>query len=724
MGLNLMKKLVENPPRRHLRLSAASESCGSVISTNRLERGERAWFPVGTTSQCYEKDLYPRICEVVQNAGIDRADMYVKFYMIGKSETSAKPTVFICCINKQSRLTATEAVVASLALRTTPKIGLRHAALPLEQPTPARSLASDMVDDFQVKTSSLTSWNGDVFAECLTPTVGRALFRSNELDELSPWSTAGVILRSGRDFYQFTIEHTPDAVPNNSVEDLVDFDLGEVSVVTFDDSDDEDDDDEPDDVDVSMVDHEVLSHASKTPPPSPLNASVISGSNFDEYASSDSRSDSTGSNRSSLPHREADRATSVAQDRLQNFLPIEQEPSQMNLVKVGTIETKASDGPRPDLDYSLISMADSSFGPRNSKPFTNCPNDDDPSLRTPICQSDSLKGEAPVNVFLRRGVTCGVIFAGTTMFKSNDHASFQHLYALRLNDMVMEGDCGATVVNQETGEVYGHIVRGCLGSSIAYAVPFHEVLRDLDSKGFSLSLCHSLSCFSERQLPSHDLTEKVFPAGCSYRDRQRISKSPSSNAQRPPSSADQKLDKTAPWPAVEYGWHEPSHLENDENGAIRLTRDEDLWTKIFRRAEGGYSRSKATKLRRFCSEMSLEGLKSGKPVSSRVVATLNDKGYEKGEYRAREKSFTAVGLFSELFESVSKFRDALLAFLTSSSHQNARANSRTFEEFDLDRRLVLVHSSLLFGNLLPDLFVQFCLRSGWLDSNCSCQHLF
>ncbi|WQF77312.1 hypothetical protein CDEST_02326 [Colletotrichum destructivum] len=693
MGLNLMKKLVENPPRRHLQLSAASESCGSAISTNRLERGERAWFPVGTTSECYEKDLYPRICEVIQNAGIDRADMYVKFYMIGKSKTSAKPTVFICCINKQSRLTATEAVVASLALRTTPKIGLRHAALPLEQPTPARSLASDIVEDFQAKSSSLTSWNGDVFAKRLTPTVGRALFRSNELDELSPWSTAGVVLRSRGDICQLTIEHKPDAVSNNDVEDLVGLDLGEVSVVTFDDSDDEDNDDEPDNADASEIDQEVLSHASKTPPPSPICASVISGTNFDEYGSSYAPSELSASIRNSFSGRDTSRDAPNTQTRPTNFLAIENKPIQRELVKVGTIETKASDGLRPELDYSLVSMAASTFGQSifdqlNSNSFSCGQKGSEHILRKPTYESHSLTREKRIDVFRRQGVTCGVIFAGTTMLKSRGFTDFQHLYLLRLDDVVREGDCGAAIVDHDTGRVYGHIVRGCSNSSIAYAIPFHEVCHDLESRGFSLSFSSSPSQSSTSQSLSHDLIDNIIQrkTQCSYQDDSKPLKGSDHDSQSPSISRWPNMGTGPSCSVFNYRWDGRSNPGDDDEGLGSGDRDDkeddkdqhhvesvDFWSEFYGRGDRGFSSMKAAKLRDFCSNISLDDLKSGESVPPRIVASLDDKGYVKGRCRTRQKFFTAAGLFSELLKGAPE------------------TYSRVFEDFDVDRRQVLVH---------------------------------
>ncbi|OBR14955.1 Nicotinamide n-methyltransferase [Colletotrichum higginsianum IMI 349063] len=463
-------------------------------------------------------NINEQICEVIENAGIDRADMYVRFYMIGKSEAMAKPTVLICCINKRTRLTATAAVVASLALRTTPKIGLRHAALPLEQPIPARNLASDSSDNFQMTGASLGSWNNDIFAESLAPVVGRALFRSNELDQLSPWSTAGILLRKGKDFCQLTVEHTPVTFPEDDFEDT-EVDLSAVSAVNLYDSDDDgDDNNETDDADVSEIDQEALSHASKTPPLSPSCASVTSNTSFDEVrGSSDSQSGFTGNTESSLPDIYAHWGALTAQSRLECLLTIESIPTRRNLVKIGDIDTKASDGCRPGLDYSLISMANPLSDPRYGESLENDKGDYH-NLRKSSRRPDGLKRERRVIVFLRRGVTRGVIFAGTTMFKRKDIEVFQRLYMLRLDGVVHEGDCGAAVVDRDTGRIYGHIVRGCPNTGMIYAMPLYDVSQDLQSRGLSLSLCPLPDHISQSQLVSRKLlTKSMFGSGPSLR---------------------------------------------------------------------------------------------------------------------------------------------------------------------------------------------------------------
>jgi len=41
---------------------------------------------------------------------------------------------------------------------------------------------------------------------------------------------------------------------------------------------------------------------------------------------------------------------------------------------------------------------------------------------------------------------------------------------------IADGDCGAAVVDQKTGAIYGHIVLGSVGTSLAYVVPAVEVI--------------------------------------------------------------------------------------------------------------------------------------------------------------------------------------------------------------------------------------------------------
>ncbi|KAF9632948.1 Transglutaminase-like protein [Lasiodiplodia theobromae] len=55
----------------------------------------------------------------------------------------------------------------------------------------------------------------------------------------------------------------------------------------------------------------------------------------------------------------------------------------------------------------------------------------------------------------------------------------QELWSVKLDGIVSEGDCGSIVVNEETGNLEGHIVAGSPGSGNAYIIPAHGVLQDI-----------------------------------------------------------------------------------------------------------------------------------------------------------------------------------------------------------------------------------------------------
>ncbi|KAI3320664.1 hypothetical protein HD806DRAFT_524673 [Xylariaceae sp. AK1471] len=56
---------------------------------------------------------------------------------------------------------------------------------------------------------------------------------------------------------------------------------------------------------------------------------------------------------------------------------------------------------------------------------------------------------------------------------------FQKMLCATFSSMLNKGDCGAWVINTETGDLYGHIVAGSLSSGTALIKPFHDVFEHI-----------------------------------------------------------------------------------------------------------------------------------------------------------------------------------------------------------------------------------------------------
>ena len=59
---------------------------------------------------------------------------------------------------------------------------------------------------------------------------------------------------------------------------------------------------------------------------------------------------------------------------------------------------------------------------------------------------------------------------------------FSELDPLLLEGKLADGDCGAGVVDQANGHMYGHIVAGTAGTGHAYIVPVGDIFQDIEGK--------------------------------------------------------------------------------------------------------------------------------------------------------------------------------------------------------------------------------------------------
>lgn len=78
-----------------------------------------------------------------------------------------------------------------------------------------------------------------------------------------------------------------------------------------------------------------------------------------------------------------------------------------------------------------------------------------------------------------RGSTSGTVLATVSDFRVPYGASFEEVYALRLDGTLSNGDCGSAVFDANSGKLYGHIVAGCRSTGFAYVMAAHHVIPDL-----------------------------------------------------------------------------------------------------------------------------------------------------------------------------------------------------------------------------------------------------
>ncbi|KAH8685340.1 hypothetical protein BGZ61DRAFT_534488 [Ilyonectria robusta] len=116
----------------------AKSSCGHEIQTKEIGWG-RAWLAQGPAIENFHRDIQPQVETILSNVDLQNADIFIRVYMIGKSEETSSPTLFVCCTN----LSVAQRVMESL--RNSPVIGnyaftVVSNKFPLEQPEPIKRL--------------------------------------------------------------------------------------------------------------------------------------------------------------------------------------------------------------------------------------------------------------------------------------------------------------------------------------------------------------------------------------------------------------------------------------------------------------------------------------------------------------------------------------------------------------------------------------------------------
>jgi hypothetical protein len=81
------------------------------------------------------------------------------------------------------------------------------------------------------------------------------------------------------------------------------------------------------------------------------------------------------------------------------------------------------------------------------------------------------------------GKLTGLLSLSSTYTRLPTSFSFEEVYRVQFEGPIANGDCGSQVVDELTGELYGHIVAGCLSTGVAYIMAAHHVFEDMAEHG-------------------------------------------------------------------------------------------------------------------------------------------------------------------------------------------------------------------------------------------------
>ncbi|KAF4964630.1 hypothetical protein FSARC_7472 [Fusarium sarcochroum] len=440
------------------------DSIGTFIGY--LRGGQyRCWEAAGPAQQAFGQ-LSPDVKECLETSNIPPADIISwSIYMIGHNEETAAPKLFICSTDLKTRKHIRKLIKDSKIMDKYPGIGLGDVSA-----LPDRHVIKEACREAIEALLPLgCDIDGTVLADGSGPALGKRIFVVNPNDfSLRPATAGPIILQDGK-CYQLTAAHAfrharePEHLfSQQKVEDDCDFD-GMSDIETGDESQDD----------------EMTSRGSVTP----------GEADFDKASFVASLDTFSGENHSSL------RSESPSSDHLgsghDSFLSVESTEDGFNLRELdvsqlqffGKLIFSSVTGTSPSLDYALIetSRTDENFEKSSlNGTFTG-------SLVPSIGEigSDDISIIAMTSPYR---LVEGRLTATPSYIRLPEQRTFQQVYPIRLGKPLNDGDCGTAVFGKFDGHLYGHIVAGGPGTSIAYIVPAREVSRDIQAHlGFGLA---------------------------------------------------------------------------------------------------------------------------------------------------------------------------------------------------------------------------------------------
>jgi hypothetical protein len=468
----------------------AERSCWSEIDVSTRGLRKRVWWPCGSAMETFDNKIIPEIDGLLKNVELGDADLYLRLYMIGSRPSISRPVIMVCCANAQVRAQAEDAIRRSDILQPYPGFGLGSSALPLEQPGLVRTLTDTAEGETEATVSySYREQDAGHTTMGIGPLVGRRIRILLDPDSVDPPSqrrlaTGGAVIRAGGRDFQITACH---AIVDRPASPTTLNDLGECSFDGMnDDSGDEDEDSSSslESVHASRLsslnrdwhsrllnrDWHTLGHSWHT-----LGHSDI----HSEPSEDDGQVDSDTSAKFGAPSTSDDHGSTTGPSR-----EVDMQPGKLT-ISAAALLFKSFDGQNPGLDYALIPISSPPGNHAHWRP------NEIKARRAGHQETIQIRGVAGIPteerritaVTASRGMTSGLLIPTPMYLRHSGLRQFQRLYPVQIFGSVSLGDSGSVVVDQETQQLYGHIVRGNPGpwftSVTVYMVSAADVFADL-----------------------------------------------------------------------------------------------------------------------------------------------------------------------------------------------------------------------------------------------------
>jgi hypothetical protein len=392
----------------------------------------KCWFAVGDAAKAWETlqpDLMSRINDCI---GKYNHCMAMEIYMIGESEESAAPNIFISCPDQKLHKDIRRVIKESAILTKYPGIILR---LDIKLPN---LLAGNETGQLFVPTQTEDTSRLDgtpVYTDPSDPAFGRTLVIYSHSRTLPRLATGGPIIHINGHVFQITAGHAFRANEEESSPSMV---------LT---------------ADLGFYQNQI-------------ETAVRSTSSTDSIQKSPS-----------------DPEVRNVRQRLEPALNTLYKQEYLGMC------TMLSDtGNRPDLDYALIELEGKyrrgknqieigedllsvtgvwEFGPVYQE---------DNALERLTSRSTDQKCLHVVTYTPSSGLLEGIISPNSSYMRLPGYSAFQELYPVHFKGKLHKGDCGAGVIVRFNGMLYGHIVAGRQGTGIAYLMPAKKVIQDISER--------------------------------------------------------------------------------------------------------------------------------------------------------------------------------------------------------------------------------------------------
>jgi hypothetical protein len=403
----------------------------------------------------FDEEIQPEIDSRLRDVDAGHCDIDLRLYMIGHKKETSRPTIIICCANSTVRKEAELCLRKSSLLQKYPGFGLGASSLPLE------GLAKALYDghDNEIEAGHLDSPSYDNLAESdavvyalkQSPVIGRKLWvKQNREGSLLRRGTGGPVIIANGKLYQLTAGHVQEPEGSQPSWDDLHFD-GQ--------SDEEEEDD-------SGPDNDSTSRGSTTP-------IELSQATTHSFVSSSGLFDVA-----DIAINESTTPSSVVPARL--VPQTEESVMEQLLMPIGTIEANRTESSR-DLDYALVTITDP-----EALTFVNVA-----KLPTNLRTGEVVVSawaaipaqEKPVVILTSsQGSMNGLILSSYAYFRPSGSTEFQKTYVLLTERELFDGDSGSAVVDSDTGDFYGQIVRGCPGTRVSYLISADDIFEDTQRK--------------------------------------------------------------------------------------------------------------------------------------------------------------------------------------------------------------------------------------------------